>query len=233
MRVEILADARALAERSASVLAAEARGAVAARGRFLLALSGGTTPGPMLRALSEEEVPWPQVHIFQVDERFAPEGDPDRNLTSLRESLLSRAPLPPENFHAMPAGRADVEAAAAEYARTLERFAGAPPVLDLVHLGLGADGHTASLVPGDPALDAEDRDVALTGVYAGRRRMTFTFPVLNRARRILWLVEGAGKSAMLERLLKGDRSIPAGRVGPENALLLADRAAAGVQNAGG
>ena len=112
------------------------------------------------------------------------------------------------------------------YALTLREIAGSPPVLDLVHLGLGPDGHTASLVPGDAVLDVTDADVALTGVYQGRRRMTLTYPILNRSRRILWLVTGSEKAGMLVRLRDGDLSIPAGRVRRDQALVLADRAAA-------
>ena len=226
MKIEVLADADAVARRAAAYIAGEARAAVAARGRFVMAVSGGRTPWVMLRALADEDVPWKSVHVVQVDERVAPAGDPDRNLTHLRESLLEHAPLPPEQIHAMPVESPDLDAAAREYARTLERIAGSPPVLDLVHLGLGSDGHTASLVPGDPVLDVTDRDVALTGVYKGRRRMTLTYPVLNRARRVLWLVTGGDKAAMLPRLTAADTTIPAGRVRQEEALVLADRAAA-------
>ena len=227
MKVEILADAEAVAARAAAVIAEDARSAVAARGRFVMAVSGGHTPWAMLRALANEDVPWNAVHVMQVDERIAPAGDPDRNLTHLRESLLSHAPLPPDQIHAMPVEAADLEAAAASYARTLESFAGKPPVLDLAHLGMGPDGHTASLVPGDPACAVTDRDVALTGAYMGRRRMTLTYPVLNRARRVLWLLTGAEKVPMFPRLRDGDPSIPAGRIRRDAALLLADRAAAG------
>ncbi len=226
MKVEILAGAQAAAERAAEVIAADAREAVAARGRFVMAVSGGHTPWVMLRALAGRDVPWKGVHVVQVDERVAPAGDPDRNLTHLRESLLSHAPLPPDQIHAMPVESPDLEAAAAAYARTLESVSGAPPVLDLAHLGLGPDGHTASLVPGDPVLSVTDRDVAVTGVYMGRRRMTLTYPVLDRARRVLWLVTGAEKAPVFPRLTRGDPSIPAGRVRREAALVLADRAAA-------
>jgi 6-phosphogluconolactonase len=225
-RVLIFADAETVAKEAAKVIAAEARSAVAARGRFVMAVSGGRTPWQMLRALATEDLPWNGIHVLQVDERVAPAGDPDRNLTHLCESLLARAPLPPEHIHAMPVEEADLDAAARDYARTLEKIAGTPPVLDLAHLGLGRDGHTASLIPQDPVLNVGDRDVALTGVYQKRRRMTLTYPALNRSRRILWVVTGAEKAEMLVCLLNGDISIPAGRIGREQALVLADQPAA-------
>jgi 6-phosphogluconolactonase len=225
-RIRILPDADAVAKEAARVIAAEARSAVAARGRFIVAVSGGRTPWQMLRALAGEDVPWNGLHVVQVDERIAPEGDPDRNLTHLRESLLEHAPLPPEHIHAMPVEEADLEAAARTYARTLEKIAGAPPVLDLAHLGLGQDGHTASLVPQDAVLNVTDLDVAITGLYLKRRRMTLTYPVLNRSRRILWVVTGAEKAEMLVRLRDGDTSIPAGRIRSAQALVLADQPAA-------
>jgi 6-phosphogluconolactonase len=162
-----------------------------------------------------------------VDERVAPEGDPDRNLTHLRESLLEHAPLGPEQIHAMPVEAANLEAACMRYAMTLDEISGSPPVLDLVHLGLGPDGHTASLVPGDPVLNVKEANVALTGIYQNRRRMTLTYPIINRSRRILWLATGAEKTGMLARLQAGDVSIPAGRVRRDRAVVLADRAAAG------
>jgi len=227
MKIEVLADADLVARAAAAIIAAEARSAVAARGRFIVAVSGGRTPWRMLRALAGEQVPWEGMHVVQVDERVAPAGHPDRNLTHLRESLLERAPLRPEQIHAMPVESPDLEAAAAQYARTLRDLAGSPPVLDLVHLGLGPDGHTASLVPADPVLNVTGADVALTGVYQGRRRMTLTYPVLDRARRVLWLVTGGEKAAMLARLRGGDPSIPAGRVRQDHAMLIADQPAAG------
>ena len=227
MNLEVLADADTVARRAAAIIAAEARSAVAARGRFVMAVSGGHTPWLMLRALAGEDVPWESVHVVQVDERVAPAGHPDRNLTHLRESLLEHAPLHPEQIHAMPVESPDLEAAATRYALTLREISGSPPVLDLVHLGLGPDGHTASLVPGDPVVDVTDADVALTGVYQGRRRMTLTYPILNRSRRVMWLVTGREKAGMLGLLRAGDESIPAGRVRQDRALVLADRAAAG------
>jgi 6-phosphogluconolactonase len=226
MKIEVLSDDTAVARQAAVFVAEQARAAVAARGRFLLAVSGGHTPWQMLRVLAEQEVPWAGVWVAQVDERVAPAGDPDRNLTHLRASLLEHAPLRPEQVLAMPVEEPDLEAAAARYARTLEGLAGTPPVLDLGHLGLGPDGHTASLVPGDPVLQVTSADVAVTGPYQGRRRMTLTYPVLNRARGILWLVTGGGKAEMLKRLRDGDQAIPAGRVSRRQAVVLADAAAA-------
>jgi len=226
MKIEVLEDADVVAREAAAIIAAEARASLAARGRFVMAVSGGRTPWMMLRALSTQDVPWDNVHVFQVDERVAPAGHPDRNLTHLRASLLEQAPLSADHIHAMPVEASDLEAAAAQYAVTLQDIAGSPPVLDLVHLGLGSDGHTASLVPGDSVLDASDRDVALTGSYQGRRRMTLTIPMLNRSRRILWLVTGDEKAGMLVRLRDGDPSIPAGRVRQDCASVLADRQAA-------
>jgi 6-phosphogluconolactonase len=227
MKIEIFADADSVAREAATMIAVEARAAVAERGRFIMAVSGGHTPWVMLGDLTSEEVPWGKIHLAQVDERVAPVGHPDRNLTHLQESLLEHAPLPPEQIYAMPVESVDLESAAKQYAATLAKIAGSPPVLDLVHLGLGPDGHTASLVPGDAVLEVNDADVAVTGIYQGRRRMTLTYPIINRARRVLWLVTGSEKVEMLARLREGDPSIPAGRVNQERALVLADRAAAG------
>ena len=224
MKVEVFSDADAVARQAAALIATEARAAVAARGRFIVAVSGGHTPWAMLRALSGEDVPWPNVYVTQVDERVAPAGDPDRNLTHIRENL--RAPLASEQILAMPVEAPDLQAAVARYAASLQEIAGSSPVLDLVHLGLGPDGHTASLVPGDRVLEVTDADVALTGIYQGRRRMTLTYPMINRSRRILWLVTGSEKVEMLGRLRKGDASIPAGRIRQDQAIVFADQAAA-------
>ena len=220
MKVEVRPDPPSVATHAAALIAAEARDAVAARGRFAFAVSGGRTPWLMLRALAVEQLPWESVHLFQVDERVAPPGHEDRNLTHVRESLVGPAQL--ARVHAMPVDDADLLAAAARYAEELRSVAGSPPQLDLVHLGLGADGHTASLVPGDPVLAVEGADVAVTGAYQGRRRMTLTYPVLDRARRVLWVVTGGDKAAMVARLRAGDRAIPAGRVRADGAVLLVD-----------
>jgi 6-phosphogluconolactonase len=226
MNIEVLDTADSVATRAAAFIAAEACRAVEERGRFVMAVSGGRTPWLMLRALSGTDLPWPAVHIVQVDERVAPQGHPDRNLTHLRESLTEKAPLAAKRIEEMPVETTDLESAAAQYAARLRQIAGEPPVLDLVHLGLGPDGHTASLVPGDPVLAVKDGDVGVTQEYQGRRRMTLTYPILNESRRILWVVTGSEKAVMLARLLEGDESIPAGRVCRDRALVIADKAAA-------
>jgi len=226
MQIEVYSDADAVALAAAKLIAKEARDAVATRGKFVMAVSGGKTPWIMLRDLAKEDVPWKDVHVVQVDERVAPEGDPDRNLTHLHESLLEHAPLRPEQIHAMRVEATNLEAACIRYALTLDELAGSPPVLDLVHLGLGPDGHTASLLPEDPVLNVKDADVALTGMYQGRRRMTLTYPIINRSRRVLWLVNGGEKAGMLARLQAADVSIPAGRISRGRAVVLADRFAA-------
>ena len=217
LEVEVLPDAQAVAQRGAEIFASAAAAAIAERGLLTFAVSGGRTPWAMFADLAGK-LPWEKVTIFQVDERIAPDGDPDRNLTQLERSL---PPGGAADVRAMPVWAEDLEEAAAMYAAAL------PERLDLVHLGLGPDGHTASLIPGDPVLDVSDRDVAVTGEYQGRRRMTLTYPVLNRARQILWLVTGDDKVDALARLRAGDPSIPAGRVSTANALVVADEAAGG------
>jgi len=146
MEIEVISDADSVAREAARRIAAEAKAAAAARGAFVMAVSGGRTPWIMLRNLGQEDMPWNAGHLVQVDERVAPEGHPDRNLTHLRESLLQHTSLSPEHIHPMPVDSANLETACVRYARTLEEIAGSPPVLDLVHLGRGPDGHTASLV---------------------------------------------------------------------------------------
>ena len=229
MKINVLVDADSVAQTAALIITREARASVAARGRFIMAVSGGQTPWMMLRALSDQDMPWEKVHVVQVDERVAPAGHQDRNLTQLRDSLLKQVRLPVDHIYAMPVEAVDLEAAAAQYAVRLQEIAGSPPVLDLAHLGLGSDGHTASLIPGDPVLKVAEADVALTGLYQGRRRMTLTYPILNRSRCILWLVTGSEKADMFARLRDGDLSIPAGLVYREQAIVLADRAAAGAK----
>jgi 6-phosphogluconolactonase len=232
VEIEIFPDAPSVAQAAAVFIAAESHAAIAARGRFVAALSGGSTPWLMLRALAREEVRWDAVQVVQVDERIAPAGDRDRNLTHLQENLLAHTSLRPEQIHAMPVEPQDLEAAAQRYAQTIADLAGSPSVLDLAHLGLGADGHTASLIPGDPVLNVTEADVAITGTYQGRRRMTLTYPILNRTRRVLWLVTGIEKADALRRLRAEDSSMPAGRVRQDTAVVFADRAAAGMLKPG-
>jgi 6-phosphogluconolactonase len=219
-RLEVLADESAAARRAAELIAAAGAEAVAARGRFELALSGGRSPWAMLGVLGDlDEMPWSKTEMYQVDERVAPPGSPDRNLTHL---VLSLSIDHQSALRPMPVTQRDLDGAAREYDTTLpERF-------DLVHLGLGPDGHTASLVPGDPVLEVSDRRVAMTGgEYQGHRRMTLTYPTIDAARRILWLVTGAEKRDALAKLMAGDESIPAGRVKNEEIEIVADEAAAG------
>jgi 6-phosphogluconolactonase len=216
--LEVHADADAVAAAGARLVADRARRAVDDHGAFTFAVSGGHTPWAMFAALAAEEMPWAATVVFQVDERVAPDGDPDRNLTHLSAALGDA----PAEVRPMPVTAADLDAAADAYA------AGLPERFDLVHLGLGPDGHTASLVPGDPVLEVTDRLVAPTAhAYQGRRRLTLTYPALTRARELLWLVTGADKRDPLARLLAGDRSIPAGRVTAAASLVLADRDATG------
>ena len=215
--LEVSADADAVARRAAAYVARQAREAVAAHGRFTFAVSGGRTPWAMFGELASEEVPWADVQLFQVDERVAPDGDPDRNLTHLQASLGDA----PASVHPMPVTDLDLDAAAAAYGSVL------PQRFDLVHLGLGPDGHTASLVPGDPVLNVTDALVAVTQPYQAHQRMTLTYPALGRADQLLWLVTGPDKKQALARLLAGDESIPAGRVAAMRSLVLADEAAVG------
>jgi len=227
MQIDIHEDGDAVAAAGARFVVEAAGRAIAARGVFTFAVSGGRTPWQMMAALAHAGLDWTKVHLFQVDERIAPAGDPDRNWTHLQESLLAHVTVPAANLHAMPVEAGDTAAAAGAYAAELARVAGTPAVLDLIHLGLGPDGHTASLVPADGVLDVTDRDVAITTTaYQGRHRMTLTYPVLDRARAILWLIDGDAKASMLPRVKAGDPAIPAGRVRNPNATAIVDRAAA-------
>jgi len=223
MKIEILDNEDLVAQKAASIIAGEARNAAVLRGRFVIAVSGGRTPWKMIRALTDENVPWEKIHILQVDERLAPEGHTDRNMTHLLANLQGHSPVVTRQIYAMQVEDKDPEAAAARYALTISEVTGSSGIIDLIHLGLGSDGHTASLIPGDPVLDVTGRDVELTGFYQGRRRLTLTYPVINRARKLLWIITGSEKHEMLERLLDKDLSIPAGRIAQEHAMVLADK----------
>ena len=219
--MEILPDPSALAARSAELVAARLADAVAARGRATLAVSGGDTPKAFLAELAAVKLPWEAIHVFQVDERVAPPGHEDRNLTGLQQALLDRAPIPAANVHPMPVEEPDLGAAAAGYADEIRAVTGPEGRLDVVHMGIGDDGHTASWPPGDPVVDATG-EVAVVGPFNGRLRMTVTPPVVNRAGWILWLVDGENKAAMVRRLLEGDPAIPATRVRRHDVTLLAE-----------
>jgi 6-phosphogluconolactonase len=221
--VEVPPDGAALAARAADRVAERLAKAAADRGRAALAVSGGSTPLPFFEELAQRAVPWEAVHVFQVDERVAPPGHADRNLTGLRATLLDRVPIPPGNVHPMPVEEPDIEAAAAAYADELRSVTGGGG-LDVVHLGVGDDGHTASWPPGDPVVDAT-ADVAVVGPFNGRLRMTLTPPAVNRAGWILWLIAGAAKAPVVARLLAGDPALPASRVRRHDVTLLADAAA--------
>lgn len=231
MNVEVVAPEQ-LGARAAEVIADDLRAAIDARGVATLALSGGSTPAPMLRALATSAVPWDRVHVLQVDERVAAEGDPARNLVGLERDLLRRLDVPPAGVHPLPAdlARTDPAAAATAATSTLLEVAGAPPRIDVVHLGLGDDAHTASLVPGDPVLEETAAGVAVTGPYRGHRRLTLTFPVLAAARHLVWLVAGATKAAPLARVLATapdeTSELPAARLPTDRASFVVDHAAA-------
>jgi len=192
-----------------------------------LAVSGGRTPWIMLRHLALLPVEWSRVHIFQVDERLAPLGHEDRNLTHLGAALSSSPRAELFRVHPMPVEASDLVRAAEDYAHAMELLAGRPPRLDVIHLGLGADGHTASLVPNDPVLKVNDRDIAMAEPYQGRRRMTLTYRAIERCEHLVWVVTGADKREALNRLVTGDRSIPAGCVRHGHSVFFVDRAAAG------
>ena len=214
--VRVVADPDAVAREGAALLAEALRDAVAARGSCTIAVSGGGTPRKAFARLAVEDLPWDAITFFQVDERVAPDGDDDRNLTHLEAAFASV----PARIDPMPVTDPDLDAAAAAYeARLPERF-------DVINLGIGPDGHTASLIPGDPVLEVVDRRVALTSVYNGRRRMTLTYPALSAAYRHIWLIAGADKRDALAKLRVGDPSIPAGRVGHAGTLIVCDAASA-------
>ncbi len=219
-RLEVAGDERAAARRAAELIAEAGAAAAAERNIFALAMSGGRSPWAMLAILGGlEPMPWDRTELFQVDERVAAPGSDDRNLTHM---VLGLSMEHQSTLRPMPVTQRDLDGAAREYEASLpERF-------DLVHLGLGPDGHTASLVPGDPVLEERDRRVAMTGGdYQGHPRMTLTYPALDEARQILWLVTGSEKREPLAKLMAGDESIPAGRVRNEAMVVVADEAAAG------
>jgi 6-phosphogluconolactonase len=225
MKIEIFPVAEQVAERAAAYLEQVIREALIHQKSFSLAISGGRTPWEMLKILSKADLPWQRINLFQVDERVAPDGHPDRNLTQLFQAIAGTPMVTQLRIFPMPVTAEDLDAAAKEYTEVLNEVTEGKG-LDIIHLGLGSDGHTASLVPGDEVLAIQNRLVACTqNNYQGRIRMTLTYPLLNAAKQILWIVTGSEKKEMVQRMLQQDPSIPAGCVRPENALLLVDQAA--------
>ncbi len=224
--IEVRPNAASVAARAAELLVRYVRDDVARHGRATLAVSGGRTPQRIFEILATAPLSWELVDFFQVDERIAPAADADRNATQVGAALAAPLLRQPDAFHWMPVEDADLESAALRYGAALRHAAGSPPALGTVHLGLGADGHTASIFPGSPLVDASPGDVAVTAEHLGRRRMTLTLPVLNAARRILWIVTGVDKQAALAGLVAGDPSVVGSRVRRSGALILADADAA-------
>jgi 6-phosphogluconolactonase len=225
MKTELFPTADQVAARAAAYIEYQIREVLAHQSSYSLAISGGRTPWEMLKILSKADLPWQQVNLFQVDERVAPDGHADRNLTQLFQAIAGTPMVTQLRIFPMPVLAKDLEEGCREYNQVLDEVTEGQG-LDLIHLGLGSDGHTASLVPGDGVLDIQDRLVACTqNLYQGRIRMTLTYPLLNSAKQLLWIVTGSEKQEMVQRLLQQDPSIPAGSIRQENALLLVDQAA--------
>lgn len=224
MKLEICPTAVAAAERAAHRIAGCLGEAIAVRGRGTVAFSGGHTPADMLPVLAVAPLNWAAVDIFQVDERIVGVDDERRNLRALRAAFGNPGPAA-ARIHGMPVDDGPHERAAEDYEESLNTIAGTPATLDVVHLGLGVDGHTASLFPGDAALKAT-ADVAVSGPYDGLERMTLTIDVLNRARMRVWLVTGAAKRAIVRRLVDDDPALVAHRIRRDHSILVLDRDAA-------
>ena len=225
MKTELFPTADQVAARAAAYIEYQIREALAHQSSYSLAISGGRTPWEMLKILSKADLPWQQVNLFQVDERVAPDGHADRNLTQLFQAIAGTPMVTQLRIFPMPVLAEDLEEGCREYTQVLDEITEGKG-LDLIHLGLGSDGHTASLVPGDGVLEVQDRLVACTqNTYQGRIRMTLTYPLLNAAKQLLWIVTGIEKQEMVQRLLQQNPSIPAGSIRQENALLLVDQAA--------
>lgn len=225
MEIRTFQSADDVAKEAAIYIADRIRENIARKGFFTMAISGGRTPWAMIKELAQEDLPWEKVFLFQVDERIAPDAHPDRNLTQLFKAIEGSRLVLRLNIFPMHVIAEDLDAACAEYESHIRRMT-ENGKLDLVHLGIGTDGHTASLIPGDPVLDIEDKSVAITGSeYQGRRRMTLTYPLINHAEKILWVVTGEEKAEMLNRLLHMDTSIPAGKIAQHHAILLTEESA--------
>ena len=224
MKIEKHSDASQVAQSAAAYLENKIRETIKEKGSFSMAISGGKTPWEMLKILAKAPLmPWSKVNIFQVDEREAPDGHADRNLTQLFKTLEGTGIITKVNIFPMPVLAENLDDACVEYAENIKTITG-DGILDLVHLGMGADGHTASLIPGDQVCEVIDKDVAMTfGPYQGRNRMTLTYPLINKAKEILWVITGDEKKEMVQRLIAQDPNIPAGKVSQDNALLITDQ----------
>lgn len=230
-RIEVAADPAALAERAAAFLVERA---TAADRPFSLALSGGSTPRTLYRLLAgdawRDRVPWARMHLFWGDERFVAPDHPDSNQRMARDAMIGRVPVPPENVYPVPTDGTP-EDAARRYEATLRAFAATrpgQPLFDVQLLGLGPDGHTASLFPGIAALEERQAWVAAVVGAKPEPRITLTFPALDSSRDAVFLVAGEEKRAMLERLREGDAALPAARVRPAGGVtVFADQAAVG------
>jgi 6-phosphogluconolactonase len=224
-RIEVATDPEDLARRAARWIADIA---AESRDRIAVSLSGGSTPRRLYRLLAEapfrEALPWGRIHWFWGDERFVPPDHPDSNYRMVREALLSRAPVPPGNIHPVPTS-GDPATAARDYSRTLQSFYGAEaldparPLFDVELLGLGADGHTASLFPGTSVLDEKQRWAAEVIGAKAEDRITLSFPVLESSRHTAFLVAGGDKREALKRVLAADRALPAARLAPTGELV--------------
>lgn len=226
MEIRTFQSANEVAKEAANYIADRIRESLTKKGFFTMAISGGRTPWEMIKELANEDLEWEKVFLFQVDERMAPDGHPDRNLTQLFNSIQGTKLMTRLNIFPMHVIAEDLDQACQEYADSIQRITETGK-LDLIHLGIGTDGHTASLIPGDEVLEVQDKSIALTShPYQGRNRMTLTYPLINQAEKILWVVTGEEKAEMLERLLQKDPSIPAGKINQTHAILLTEESAA-------
>lgn len=225
MEIRTFQSADAVAKEAAIYIADRIRESITKKGFFTMALSGGRTPWEMIKELATEDLPWEKVYLFQVDERIAPDGHPDRNLTQLFNTIQGTKLMTRLNIFPMHVITENLDQACDEYANHIKRITESGR-LDLVHLGIGTDGHTASLIPGDAVLEENDKNVALTSTsYQGRYRMTLTYPLINQAEKILWIITGEEKAEMLNRLLHQDPEIPAGKISQNHAIVLTEEVA--------